>query len=368
MTPGKVVTGTLNAICPYYTMFPLEFPLRILGVHACKGQRVLDPFCGRGTTNFAARLLGMQALGIDSNPVAIAITSAKIVSTTADEIMREARSALGSTTECDLPRGEFWRWAFHREVLDALGRLRVALLHDCQSDARRALRGIIMGAIHGPRQKLVPSYFSNQCTRTYSPKPRYALNYWRSRKLTPQPVNVLDVIERRARRFYSSKLFAVRGDVRLGDSRTSVPFEATGRRRRFDWVITSPPYYGMRTYIQDQWLRNWFLGGPEEVDYGTAGQLEHSSPESYICQMRTVWRNAAHVCRSDARMVIRFGGIRDRNVEPLDLIKSSLSNSGWQIFTARPAGTALQGRRQAESFLLEASIPVSEYDVWAKLS
>jgi hypothetical protein len=310
----------------------------------------------------------MQALGIDSNPVAIAITHAKIVNTTTEQIMSEARSALGSTTEFELPRGEFWRWAFYQEVLETLARLRAALLLDCQSDARRALCGIILGAIHGPRQKSAPSYFSNQCTRTYSPKPRYALNYWRSRKLIPEPVNVLNVIETRARRFYSTKLPRVRGDVRLGDSRTPRPFEATGRRRRFDWVITSPPYYGMRTYIQDQWLRHWFLGGPEEVDYATAGQLEHSSPESYIRQLRTVWRNAAHVCRSNAKMVIRFGGIRDRNVEPPDLLKSSLSTSGWRILTARQAGTALEGRRQAESFLLESSIPVSEYDFWAQLS
>ena len=56
----------LNAICPYFTMFPLDFPLGILKVHAKPGARVLDPFCGRGTTNFAARLLGLDTIGIDA--------------------------------------------------------------------------------------------------------------------------------------------------------------------------------------------------------------------------------------------------------------------------------------------------------------
>ena len=37
----------------------------------------------------------------------------------------------------------------------------------------------------------------------------------------------------------------------------------------FSWVVTSPPYYGMRTYLQDQWLRNWFLGGSSFVDYSS---------------------------------------------------------------------------------------------------
>jgi len=40
-------------------MFPLDFPLDILRKRALPGDRVLDPFCGRGTTNFAARLVGL---------------------------------------------------------------------------------------------------------------------------------------------------------------------------------------------------------------------------------------------------------------------------------------------------------------------
>lgn len=365
---ARRATVRLNAICPYFTMFPLSFPLGILERHARRGQRVLDPFCGRGTTNFAARLLDMQALGIDSNPVAAAITTAKTVPTTPDEIMREARAILDSTKACTVPSGEFWRWAFHPEVLDVLGRLRAALLHDSRSGARDALRGIILGAIHGPRQKLFPSYLSNQCTRTYSPKPRYAVNYWRSHRLIPQPVNVLEVIERRVRRYYSSKLPKAIGEVCLGDSRDPRMFELLSHQRFFDWVITSPPYYGMRTYIQDQWLRNWFLGGPQDVHYATTGQLEHSSPEAYVRQIRKVWQNAASVCRPNARMVIRFGGIRNRNVEPLDLIRLSLRDSGWRALTAHQAGTASRGRRQAEAFLTESSNPVSEYDVWTTLS
>jgi hypothetical protein len=51
------VDDALNAICPYWTMVPLEFPWRALAA-ADAGEWVLDPFCGRGTTLFAARKLG----------------------------------------------------------------------------------------------------------------------------------------------------------------------------------------------------------------------------------------------------------------------------------------------------------------------
>ena len=53
-----------NAICPYYTMFPLEYPLRIIRKHRDSKGVVLDPFCGRGTTIYAARKCGLEVLRI----------------------------------------------------------------------------------------------------------------------------------------------------------------------------------------------------------------------------------------------------------------------------------------------------------------
>lgn len=199
-------------------MFPLEFPLKILRSRAHPKDRVLDPFCGRGTTNFAARLLGLESLGVDSNPVAVAITSSKLVNTTPEEILAEARAILRSNIAAPTPVGKFWRWAYHADVLAALCRFRSSLLVDCSTPSRRALRGIILGALHGPKQKTFPSYFSNQCPRTYAPKPAYALKFWQSHGLKPERVDLLSVIKRRSERYFSEPA-TVSGSVRLSDSR-----------------------------------------------------------------------------------------------------------------------------------------------------
>ncbi|MFN3884406.1 MAG: hypothetical protein ACK4Q4_06565, partial [Rhodocyclaceae bacterium] len=240
-----------------------------------------------------------------------------------------------------------------------------AFLEDCASEARVALRAIILGALHGPKQKTIPGYYSNQSPRTYAPKPDYAVRFWQARGLRPAQVDVMTVIGRRARRFFEPPAPRVSGEVRLADSRDADSLRPGGYRIK--WVITSPPYYGMRTYIPDQWLRGWFLGGPDTVDYSARGQIAHDSPETFAADLRQVWRNAEEVCAEDAKMVIRFGGIRDRRANPLDLIKSSLSDSGWRITAIREAGTAAEGKRQADTFLQKASRPVMEYDVWAML-
>lgn len=353
-----------NGICPYFTMFPLDFPLNILKRSARVGDVVLDPFCGRGTTNFAARLVGLQSLGVDASPVAVAITASKLVDVSVEAILAEARAILTDDRPRYIPQGEFWQWAYHPTVLDALCRLREALLEDCTTAARIALRGIILGALHGPKQKTVPSYFSNQCPRTYAPKPAYAVRFWASRGLFPEAVDVLAVIERRAKRYYGTS-FSATGSVRLADSRQPVALQPEEPETRFSWVITSPPYYGMRTYIPDQWLRNWFVGGPDTVDYSNRHQIVHSSPEDFAADLRQVWRNAAAVCAEDAKMVIRFGGITDRRANPLELIKYALKDSGWRINTIRKAGSAANGKRQADTFLRIKTKPMVEYDVWA---
>ena len=117
-----------------------------------------------------------------------------------------------------IPVGEFWKWAYHPDVLAELCRFRTAFIEDCSSSARIALRGIILGALHGPRQKTFQSYFSNQSPRTYAPKPSYATRYWQKRNCRPAKVDVLDIVERRANRYYGS-LPDGKGEVRLGDSR-----------------------------------------------------------------------------------------------------------------------------------------------------
>lgn len=363
MIEANAKQAALNGICPYFTMFPLEFPLSILKRRAEEGDIVLDPFCGRGTTNYAARLLGLNSLGVDSSPVAAAITASKLVTTTVSDIVTEARQILTKGEMRHLPINEFWQWAYHPAVLKSLCRFREEFLDDCSTPPRIALRGIILGALHGPKQKTFPSYFSNQCPRTYSPKPAYAVRYWRERGLVPEPVNVLSVIERRAERFYKDSSDST-GTVRLADSRVAEALLPGTSKRRFKWVITSPPYYGMRTYIPDQWLRIWFMGGHDTVDYSNCSQVVHSSPDEYVSDLRLVWLNVARVCDENATMVIRFGGITDRRANPLELVKSSLDGSGWRITTIKKAGTATEGKRQADSFQRTKTKPMTEYDVW----
>ncbi len=356
----------LNAICPYYTMFPLDFPLRVLKGRARKGDWVIDPFCGRGTTNFAARLLGLPSIGVDSSPVAVALTQAKLADAGVSDVVRVASSILNAMpSRVRVPHGEFWDRAFERSVLRRICWLRKELARDCTSDSRLLLRAILLGALHGPRTKAAPSHLSNQCPRTFAPKPDYAVRFWRKRRMKPPVVDVVEVVRARARRYLSERPKQTPARIVLGDSRAKTAFGD----HKFRWIITSPPYYGMRTYIPDQWLRSWFLGGPSKVMYRPPErEIDHGSADAFAGDLRKVWSGLATCATETARLVIRFGGIADRDVNPVKLLKTSLMDSGWRLTTVVSAGDANAGRRQATQFVHGGPAPKEEHDFYAELA
>ena len=104
----------LDAICPYFTRFPLSFPWQHL-IYAEVGQQLLDPFCGCGTSLLAARLRGLCGTGIECNPVAAAIARAKISTASPSAVIARAAVLLASDDSVELPEGAFGNTVFPRE-------------------------------------------------------------------------------------------------------------------------------------------------------------------------------------------------------------------------------------------------------------
>ncbi|WP_455279016.1 DNA methyltransferase [Cupriavidus necator] len=356
----------LNAICPYFTMFPLEYPLRVLRKHKVDSPVVMDPFCGRGTTLFAARALGLASRGIDSSPIAVAIARAKLCIVQPERAVRLARHYIENIEPVQLPESEFFRAAFTPAVLRAVCAIREGLLGATNgSDSAVLLRAAMLGCLHGPTNKTpgTQAYFSNQMPRTFSSKPDYSVRYWKSKGLKAPETNVVEVLRRKLMRLDESSPPSGVTPTRavLGDSRS--PSSLPVANRDFSVVVTSPPYYGMRTYVEDQWLRNWFLGGPDFVDYGKSEQLEHAGKDVFAKSLGLVWKNMASTKADSLDMYIRFGIIPSAKADAKALMLASLEESGvrWKMVHTRPAETAASGKRQADH-MVAGSTAALEYD------
>ena len=64
-----------------YHRYPAKFiphlAAALIERYTKKGNLVIDPFCGCGTTLVEAKVMGRKSLGVDINPVAYLITKAK---------------------------------------------------------------------------------------------------------------------------------------------------------------------------------------------------------------------------------------------------------------------------------------------------
>jgi len=349
-------------------MFPLEYPSKVLKKHDKQRPTVLDPFCGRGTTLYAARNLQLNAWGIDTSPVAVAIAKAKLASCDSNAPLEMAARIIATTEPKSIPQSDFFRSAYHSDTLRDICALRESLLKsENESDAAVVLRAAALGCLHGPLPKNIDNagYFSNQMPRTYSSKPDYAVRFWRERNLVPPKVDVLRVLRRKI-----GRLIGLDGEssnsinqVIQGDARSLETFQKISVAPSV--VITSPPYFGMRTYVQDQWLRNWFLGGPDQVDYTSGIQLGHGSQTIFVESLGSVWKRI-HERAADSEslhMYIRFGIIPSASVNAKEIFRASLEESGvnWRLLSTRTAASANAGKRQADQ-MRASSQPGIEFD------
>lgn len=69
----RAVTSAKTEAC-----FSLDIPMRAIDLFTYVGDTVLDPFCGRGTTGVACKLLDRKFIGIDISPRYIEIAKGEI--------------------------------------------------------------------------------------------------------------------------------------------------------------------------------------------------------------------------------------------------------------------------------------------------
>lgn len=350
----------LNGICPYFTMFPYDFPHSIINEFGTYARVIMDPFCGRGTTNIAARMHGIHTVGFDVNRLAVAITKAKMVTTDTKKIISEFKEIRKKSVAVELPEGEFWKLAFERKTLAELIKLRFLLNKNTDNPERIALRAIVAGALHGPINKGRPSYLSNQSPRTFAPKPGYAVRFWKRHSLYPPAVDIEEVVVKRTLWYFSNTLPKVESTIIQKDSRSLN--EELDHTEYADLIITSPPYWSMKTYRSDQWLRLWFLGESEHITYSEPDAIGGGSVDEFILDLQKVWKHVADFSKWNAKLIVRFGSIPSAPTNNDELIERSLIKSGWKLSDIRLAGHPGNGKRQIENFGSRKSKPKEEKD------
>ena len=290
--------------------FPMRVPLKLLQ-DSRAGSVVLDPFCGKGTSLLAARLLGLKAFGSDVAPEAVLCSATRLTKLSLSDVLEFLEDL--DLSNADFPVPESVALFFHPDVLRQLLQLRAALLArvsltqpDPDDPATVALVALL-GILHGRSE----SSLSIPSAHAFSMSPGYVARYAAAKGLTPPKRDVIACLNAKLVRCFSAPMpRKTGGAARLGSAvRMSEVFpELVGK---VDVVLTSPPYLDAQTYAKDNWLRLWLLG----LDYRAlrSDYIETGSVSKYSLIMADVFTQVHAMLRKRGRLVCIAGDVRLRN-------------------------------------------------------
>ena len=236
-----------------------------LNLHKVKpGKDVIyDPFMGSGTTNIAARQLGVDSLGNEAHPFVYEITLSKMAWAINDKSVRKFIEALSSTvvipSETIALRSNSNRFpellhkCFLPQTLYALGEIRDQVKQSrLGKDEKRFLRTALICSLR-------------DISIAATGWPYIAPKKIKITSMSKQPV---ETFQKRALRMLD-EIISVRNldtkssahDIRLGDSR-STTFDSESAK----YLFTSPPYLNNFDYSDRTRLEMYFMG--EAITWG----------------------------------------------------------------------------------------------------
>lgn len=308
-------------------MFPLDFAYKVVKTYTQPGDRVLDPFVGRGSSIYAAAATGRTGCGIEINPVGWVYSTVKLCPTTPGRVIQRLREIEREAASVCLQRAglpEFFEWAYSPAVLRFLLAARASLRWR-ESKVDRTLMAFILIYLHGKRS----SSLSNQMRDSKAMAPDYAVRWWAEREMRPPEVDPVTFLEQRVEWRYKKGQPDLPGDVLLGDSAQLLN---SGHHRRafaepFDLLFTSPPYCGVTNYHYDQWLRLWMLGQiPSPKRRGGRWQRKFESQSDYRNLLARVFGGAARHMSEDAVVVVRTDARRFTLTATIEALQVAFPN------------------------------------------
>ena len=299
----------------YRACFKPQLPRFFIDRLTKPGERVHDPFMGRGTTLLEAALAGRVPSGCDVNPLSAILVGPRLAPPSLDEVQARLGAIDWSRPGDETPElVEGLLVFYHRETLREISALRRHLLERGELDATDAwLRMVAINRLTGHS----PGFFS-----VYTLPPNQAVSVESQRKINrdreqvpPRRVvpelilkktrSLLGECDERTRRTLSK----VAREARLLTRRADATPELEDGSVRL--VVTSPPFLDVVDYAGDNWLRCWFAG----IDPASVELTQAKRVDEWQAAMTAVFRELARVLAPGGHIAFEVGEVRGGRVK-----------------------------------------------------
>ncbi|MFM1847496.1 MAG: hypothetical protein RL417_970 [Pseudomonadota bacterium] len=314
----------------YPQSFRPELPAYFIERYTKRGDVVLDPFCGSGTTSLEAALQGRIAFASDSNPLALRMTAAKLSPADITEVTLGFQNInLRKPVDLTVYRQVFAPFYDH-DTYRELVNLRT-FLQTRRDRIYRFVELVALGLLHGHSAGYFSVYTFPQLA--LSPEEQEALNC--KRRQNPDYRSIVPRILRKTasllRDGVPSVLRSSAGShrVELAEAVDLSTFPTAS----VDLVVTGPPLPRSDDGVKDLWLKLWFAGVATQ---GIGNRSSFPDLSSWLDYMNAVLCELARVVKGGGRAVldlreIRLGGTTVALDEELQRIVEESLGRFWSV-------------------------------------
>jgi len=289
----------------YRACFKAQLPEFFIARLTRPGDRVYDPFSGRGTTAVQAALMGRAPAANDVNPLSAMLSAPRLNPPTLRAVAERLAAIDLSIGVADPAEADLLAF-YHPQTLRQVTALRAYLRGKDGPDAVDAwIRMVALNRLTGHS----PGFFS-----VYTMPPNQAVSAASQRKINaargqvPEPRDVPAIVLKKSRGLMADGVPPPHPAAIL----MTGPAEATPALpdASVDLMVTSPPFLDVVDYGGDNWLRCWFAG----IDPASVRIDRHRDIAAWERFVRAAFQEFARVMRPDGFVAFEVGEVRGRTV------------------------------------------------------
>lgn len=303
---------------PYPAKFTPQLVNKYFSLYCKRGYKIIDPFCGSGTTLVEAALNGMESVGIDLNPIAYIISKAKTSRFTEKEIeiIKDFISDINKSIEDnnffnyhlftedisipEFPNRDHW---FQKNVSYELAYLKLKIDNIKNEKVKNLL--------YTGYSKIIVKVSNQDSEVRYTAKNKNHPNGIVYQSFIGTISNYIDILLSTEHSLNSNS------DVYRGDSYEILK---SFKDDQFDFVITSPPYINTFDYYLYHKQRMFWLGYDHKPvrknEIGNHHRIDtknfYSAKNEYIESMTGIMNELSRVTKKNSFFIMIIGdGIVD---------------------------------------------------------
>ena len=308
---------SLHYVVPYQACFAPQIPQFFIKNYSKKGDVVLDPFAGRGTTVFEANQMDRIGIGVDISPLALSIAKSKLNSVTFEQVKKRLDEIDFSK---ELTDGyEEFKDIYHKKTYSEILNLKNQLK---DNPVDNLIRTIILGRLHGHSS----SFFSIWTFNVISLSKDRIVKQSKKRGLKPEYRDTKKSILKKAATVLTDS-------IKTNPESEIIPVSTDKMsekiKRPVDLIITSPPFLNVINYIDDNWLRFWFLGYDKEKLRKILVQT--GNIEEYRYFIKRCMIEMYKVLKEGKYCIIEVGDVKNGKINLDELIVDLADETGFEV-------------------------------------